>query len=68
MELTTSVKKVGNDLTFFIKEAEVYNFDDDTICSCLLKYEEANQKLFYDTHIVLNWSRVNIVLIQENFR
>ena len=50
-----------NDLIFFIQEAEVCNFaDDTTIYSCSLNYKEAAHKLSNDTHIVLNWFKVNI--------
>ena len=49
-----------NDLIFFIRETEVSNFaDDTTIYSCSLNYEEAAHKLSNDTHIVLNWFKVN---------
>ena len=47
---------------FIIKEAKVYNFDDGTIHSFSLKYEEANQKLSHDMHIILNWSTVDSVV------
>ena len=47
---------------FIIKEAKVYSFDDGTIYSFSLKYEEANQKLSHDMHIILNWSRVDSVV------
>ena len=49
-----------NDLIFFIQETEVCNFaDDSTIYSCSLNYQEAAHKLSNDTHIVLNWFKVN---------
>ena len=49
-----------NDLIFFIQETEVYNFTDDTtIYSCSLNYKEAANKLSNDTHIVLNWFKLN---------
>ena len=48
-----------NDLMFFIQETEVCNFADDTIYSCSSNYEEATQKLSADTHLVLNWFRIN---------
>ena len=49
-----------NDLMFFIQETEVCNFaDDTTIYSCSPNYEEATQKLSNDTHLVLNWFRIN---------
>ena len=49
-----------NDLMFFIQETEVCNFvDDTTIYSCSSNYEEATQKLSADTHLVLNWFRIN---------
>ena len=47
-------------MIFFIQETEVRNFaDDTTICSCSLNYKEAAHKLSNDTHIVLNWFKVN---------
>ena len=52
-----------NDRMFFIKETEVYSFANDaTIYSCSLNYEEAHRKLSNDTHIVLNWFRVNSIV------
>ena len=49
-----------NYLIFFIQETEVCNFaDDTTIYSCSLNYKEAAHKLSNDTHIVLNWFKVN---------
>ena len=49
-----------NDLIFFIQETEVCNVaDDTTIYSCSLNYKEAVHKLSNDTHIVLNWFKVN---------
>ena len=49
-----------NGLMFFIQETEVCNFaDDTTIYSCSSNYEEATQKLSADTHLVLNWFRIN---------
>ena len=42
-----------NDLIFFIQES------DTTIYSCSLNYKEAAHKLSNDTHIVLNWFKVN---------
>ena len=39
----------------FIKETEVRNFADDTT----INYEEAHRKLSNDTHILLNWCRIN---------
>ena len=45
---------------FFVQETEVCNFaDDTTIYSCSLNYKEAAHKLSNDTHIVLNWFKVN---------
>ena len=45
---------------FFIQETEVCNFaDDTTIYSCSSNYEEATEKLSADTHLVLNWFRIN---------
>ena len=49
-----------NDLIFFIQETAVCNFaDDTTIYSSSLNYKEAAHKLSNDTHIVLNWFKVN---------
>ena len=49
-----------NYLIFFIQETEVCNFaDDTTMYSCSLNYTEAAHKLSNDTHIVLNWFKVN---------
>lgn len=62
MKPITSAKKIWNDLMFIIKEAKVYNFDDGTIYSFSLKYEETNQKLSHDMHIILNWSTVDSVV------
>ena len=50
----------NNDLIFFIQETEVCNFADDTTkYSCSLNCKEAAHKLSNDTHIVLNWFKVN---------
>ena len=44
-----------NDLVFFIQEAEVCNFvDDTTLYSCSLNYKDAAHKLSNDTYIFLN--------------
>ena len=49
-----------NDLMFFIKETEVCNFAGDTIIySCSSNYEKERWQLSNDTHIVLNWFRIN---------
>ena len=49
-----------NDLMFFIQETEVCNFaDDTTIYSCSPNFEEATLKLSNDTHLILNWFRIN---------
>ena len=49
-----------NDLMFFIQETEVCNFaDDTTIYSCSPNFEEATLKLSNDTHLILNWLRIN---------
>ena len=49
-----------NDLMFFIQETEVCNFaDDTTIYSCSPYFEEATLKLSNDTHLILNWFRIN---------
>ena len=51
-----------NDLMFFIKETYVCMFDNDTnIYLCSLNYEEAHLELSNDTHIVLNWFRINSI-------
>ena len=48
-----------NNLMLFINKTELCNFaDDTTLYKCSLNYKEANQKLYNDTHIVLNWFRV----------
>ena len=45
---------------FFFQETEVCNFaDDTTIYSCSQNFEEATLKLFNDTHLILNWFRIN---------
>ena len=45
---------------FFIQETEIYNFaDDTTIYSCSLNFEEVTLKLSNDTHLILNWFRIN---------
>ena len=45
---------------FFIQETEVCNFaDDTTIYSCSPYFEEATLKLSNDTHLILNWFRIN---------
>ena len=49
-----------NDLMFFIQETEVCNFvDATTIDSCSPYFEEAILKLSNDTHLILNWFRIN---------
>ena len=49
-----------NDLMFLIQETEVYNFaDETTIYSCSPYFEEATLKLSNDTHLILNWLRIN---------
>ena len=59
-----------NDLMFFIQETEVCNFaDDTTIYSCSPYFEEATLKLSNDTHLILNWFRINnVVANPSNFR
>ena len=47
-----------NDLTFFIQVTEVCNYDT-TIYSYSVDYKEAAHKLSKDTHIILNWFKVN---------
>ena len=50
-------------MIFFIQETKVCNFaDDTTIYSCSLNFKEAAHKLSNDTHIVLNWFKVNSML------
>ena len=49
-----------NDLMFFIQEKEVCNFADDAaIYSCSPYFEEATLKLSNDTHLILNWFKIN---------
>ena len=49
-----------NVLMLFIQETEVCNFaDDTTIYSCSPNFEEATLKLPNDTHLILNWFRIN---------
>ena len=49
-----------NDLMFSIQETEVCNFaDDTTIYSCPPNFEETALKLFNETHLILNWLRIN---------
>ena len=49
-----------NDLMFFIQETEVCNFTNDTtIYSCSPKFEEATLNISNDTHLILNWFRIN---------
>ena len=49
-----------NDLMFFIQETEVCNFaDDTTIYSCSSYFEDATLKLSNNTHLILNWFRIN---------
>ena len=56
-----------NDLIFFIQETEVCNFSDDTtIYSCSLNYKEAAHKLSNDTYIVLNWFKVNSMVVNPD--
>ena len=48
-----------NNLMLFINKTELCNFaDDTTLYKCSSNYKEANQKLYNDTHIVLNWFRI----------
>ena len=47
---------------FFIQETEVCNFADDTTTySCLTNFEEATLKLSNDTHLILNWFKINSI-------
>ena len=49
-----------NDLMFFIQETDVCNFvDDTTIYPCSPNFEEATLKLSNDSHLILNWFRLN---------
>ena len=44
----------------FIQKTETCNFaDDTTIYSCSPNFEEATLKLSNDTHLILNWFRIN---------
>ena len=48
---------------FFIQKTEVCNFaDDTTIYSCSPNFEEATLKLSNDTHLILNWFRINTMV------
>ena len=54
------LKLFVNDSMFFIQETKVCNFaDDTTIYSCSQNFEEATLKLSNDTHLILNWFRIN---------
>ena len=54
------LKLFVNDSMFFIQETKVCNFaDDTTIYSCSPYFEEATLKLSNDTHLILNWFRIN---------
>ena len=45
---------------FFIQETEVCSFaDDKKIYSSSPYFEEATLKLSNDTHLILNWFRIN---------
>ena len=45
---------------FFIQETEVCHFTDDTtIYSCSRYFEAATLKIYNDTHLILNWFRIN---------
>ena len=49
-----------NDLMSFIQKTETCNFaDDTTIYSCSPNFEEATLKLSNDSHLILNWFRIN---------
>ena len=49
---------------FFIQETEVCNIGDDTtIYSCSPNFEEATLKLYNDTYLILNWSRINSMAV-----
>ena len=55
-----SFKLFINDLMFFVQETEVCNFGGDTtIYWCSPNFEEATLKLYNDTHLILNWFRIN---------
>ena len=48
---------------FFNQETEICNFaDDTTIYSCSPDFEEGTLKLSNDTHLILNWFRINSVV------
>ena len=51
-----------NDLIFFIQQTEVCDFTDDTTIYSL-NYKEAAYKLSNDTHITLNWFKVNSMVV-----
>ena len=45
---------------FFIQETDVWNFvDDTTIYSCSPYFEKATLKFSNNTHLILNWFRIN---------
>ena len=51
-------------MIFFIQETEVCNFTDGTtIYSCSLNYREAAHKLSNNIYLVLNWFKVNNVVV-----
>ena len=52
---------------FFIQETEVCNFaDDTTIYSCSPYFEQATLKLSNDTHLILNWFRINSMVVNPD--
>ena len=56
-----------NDLIFFIQETEVCVFaDNTTIYSCSLNYKKAAHKLSNHTHTVLNWLKVNSMVVNPD--
>ena len=51
-------------MIFFIQETEVCNFTDGTtIYSCSLNYREVAHKLSNNIYLVLNWFKVNNVVV-----
>ena len=56
-----------DDLILSIQETEVCNFAaDTTIYSCSLNYKEAAHKLYNDTYSVLNWFKVNSMVVNPD--
>ena len=56
-----------NDLMFFIQETDACNFvDDTTIYPCSPNFEEATLKLSNDSHLILNWFRLNSMVVNPS--